>query len=78
MVVLRKVYQTPAETLSQISAWCDTENLSLFQKFQRNKCSYYQFWSVYYTIELVACDAIAEGRAGEEVKCKQQFLKIIL
>ena len=25
-----------------------------------------------------ACDAIAEGRIGEEVKCKDQCLKIIL
>ena len=25
-----------------------------------------------------ACDAIAEGRAGVEVKCKHQFLKIVL
>ena len=25
-----------------------------------------------------ACDAIAEGRAGEEAKSKHQFLKIVL
>ena len=25
-----------------------------------------------------ACDAIAEGRAGIEVKCKHQFLKMVL
>ena len=24
-----------------------------------------------------ACDAIAEGRAGREVKCKDQFLKMV-